>query len=94
MTDKEMARQITEELQRLRNLVDSFDILMTKYPVINPEGIPVRWREDLRRLEELDEYRELMENRRRELGELVSGEEFESSPIRAVWKKYCQSRNQ
>ena len=94
MTDKGMAQDIAEELHRLRSLVDSFDILMTKYPIIDPHGIPVPWRQDLVRLEELDEYRLLVQQREKEISELIGGEEFESHPILAVWKKYCQSRNQ
>jgi len=94
MTDKEMARQIAEKMQQLRNRIDSIEILMTKYRTVDPKGNPLPWHQDLADLQDLEEYRLLMQDRDKELAQLIDGEEFESRPIQAVWKKYCQSRNQ
>ncbi|MDR3413542.1 MAG: hypothetical protein P4L87_21735 [Formivibrio sp.] len=93
LTDKEIAKEIAEEIVRLRNFADSIHILMTKYRIIDGTGAPIPWRQDLARLEELEEYRSLMSDRSQELAQLIGGEEFESSPFLAVWKKYCQSPN-
>jgi len=93
MTDKEMAQQIAEELQRFRNRVDSLEILMSKYRTVGRDGVPIPWRQDLKEQESLQEYRELMQDRATELAQLIGGEEFGSSPFLAVWKKYCQSHH-
>jgi hypothetical protein len=93
MTDKEMMKQIAEELQRLRDWSESVAVLMSKYRTVDREGNPLPWRQDLNDLQHLPEYRDLMESRDLELAQLIDGEEFESAPIRAVWGKYCQSRN-
>jgi hypothetical protein len=93
MTDKEIAQQLAEELHRLRNWRDSVEILMSKYRTLDREGTPMPWRQDLADLQDLEEYRALRRDRDVELAELIGGEEFESSPFLAVWRKYCQSRN-
>lgn len=89
-----MAQQIAQELQRLRNKVDSMEIMLAKYRIVGQDGAPMPWRHDLAELEDLQEYRDLLHDRAVELATLIGGAEFESSPILAVWRKYCQSRSQ
>ena len=94
MRDKEIAQQIAEELNRLRNRVDTLEILMAGYRVVgrNQEELP--WRKDLADMQEVNvEYQALMRERDEQLRQLLDGEEFESSPFQAVWKTYCQRRS-
>lgn len=86
MTDREMAQQIAEELVRLRNRVDSLEILMTNYRTLDREGTPIPWRHDLAEMEKLEEYQELLRDRSLALAQLFDGGEAERFPFRAVWK--------
>lgn len=90
MTDREIAQQVAEEIIRLRNRVDAMETLLSRYQPVDREGVRIPWRRDLLEVEVLEEYRELVHNRSLELAGLFDGEEGESSPFRAVWKKYCQ----
>lgn len=93
MTDKEMARQIAEEMVRLRKRAEAIEILLAGYRMVDRDGQDILWRRELAELREYNnEYKALVHEREQQLKELLDGEEFESSPFQAVWKTYCQYR--
>jgi len=94
MTDQEMAKQMAEEFQRLRNWTDAIAVLMSKYRTFDAQGNPLPWRQDVEDVQKLPEFLDLIESREAELASLTSGAEFESSPFRVVWEKYCRSRQE
>ena len=90
-----MAQQIAEELVRLRKRAEAIEVLLAGYRMIDRDGRGILWHKELADLKEHNaEYQDLARERDRQLQELLDGAEFESSPFQAVWKTYCQSRNQ
>jgi len=93
MTNKDMAIQIGEEINRLRSRIDALEGLMLNYRVMNSDNhqVEIPWRRDLVRVEAEPSHQELIHERSERWQAAIDAATYESDLIQVLWKSYCQS---